>query len=149
MKSFVAIIALLLASCATTTSVVLLDPSKQYAPTTSVEILLRPPQRPYVEIAKLQSNGLIGEPEPHVLEDARARAQEIGADAIIVLETTGVYQPPVIVYDPWPPYLPWYHDRWRGYRYWDYPPPYPYPFEPQTLPGGIAYTVRSLAIKYR
>lgn len=144
------VIALFLAGCAPTTSIVMLDPTKQYAPTKSVEILLKAPQRPYVEIAKLESRGVIGEPEPSVLEDARTRAQEIGADAIIVLESTSVYQPPVIIHDPWPPYLPWYHDRWRGYRYWYYPPPYyPYPFEPTTLPGGYEHTVRTVAIKYR
>ena len=63
-------------------------------------------------------------------------------------ETSSVYQPPLIVYDPWPPALPWYHDRWHGYRYWYYPPPFPYP-DVTTFPGGTAYTVRSIAIKYR
>lgn len=148
MKALIAIVALLLAGCAATTSVVMLDQSKQYAPSASVEILLKAPQRPYIEIAMLESNGVVGEPEPALLEDARKRAQEIGADAIIVVETSSVYQPPVIFYDPWPPYLPWYHDRWHGYRYWYYPPPFAYP-EVTSLPGGNAYTVRSIAIKYR
>ena len=148
MKTLIAIVALLLSGCAATTSVVLLDQSKQYAPSAAVEILLRAPERPYIEIAKLESNGFIGEPEPELLEDARKRAQEIGADAIIVVQSSSVYQPPVIIYDPWPPYLPWYHDRWRGYRYWYYPPPFPYP-EVTTFAGGNVYTVRSIAIKYR
>ena len=149
MKALIAVVGLLLAGCAATTSVVLLDPSKQYAPSASVEILLKAPQRDYIEIAKLESSGLIGEPEPKVLEDARLRAQEIGADAIIVVESTSVLQPPVIIQEPWPPYLPWYHDRWRGYTYWYYPPPFLYPFATTALPGGNVHTVRSIAIKYR
>ena len=149
MKALIAVIALSLAGCAATTSVVLLDPSKRYAPSESVQILLKAPQRDYVEIAKLESTGLIGEPEPKVLEDARMRAQEIGADAIIVIESSSVYQPPMLIQEPWPPYLPWYYDRWHGYSYWYYPPPFAYPFATTTLPGGTVYTVRSIAIKYR
>ena len=148
-KPLIAIVVLLVAGCAATTSLVLLDPSKQYSPSPSVEILLKAPQRAYVEIAKLESRGMAGEPETALLEDARVRAREIGADAIIVIDSSSVYQPPVIIHDPWPPYLPWYHDRWRGYRYWYYPPPFPYPLEASILPGGNAYTVRSIAIKYR
>jgi len=149
MRLSLASLVFLLSGCAATTSLVLLDPAKRYPASTSVEILLKPPERPYIEIAKLESQGLIGEPEPPLLEDARAKAAEIGADAIIVVETSSVYQPPVIVHEPWPPFLPWYYDRWHGYRYWYMPPPYSYPLEPLTLPGGNTYTVRSIAIKYR
>ena len=148
MRRFIACLALVLAGCAPTTSIVLLDPGKTYAPTQLVQILLKPPTAPYIEIAKLESKGLIGEPEPAVFEDARKRAGEIGADAIIVVETTSVYQPPIVVYDPWPPYLPWSQDRWHGYRFWFYPVPFPYGLEPHTLPGGNVYTVRSIAIKF-
>ena len=93
---------LLLSACATTTSVVLLDPTKQYSPTQSVEILLKPPSKPYVEIAKLEAKGSAGQPETELLEDLREKARQIGADAIIVVDTSSVYHPPVIVYDPWP-----------------------------------------------
>ena len=154
MRSLIVLLSLLAASCATTTSVVMLDPAKQYAPTASVVILLKPPDKPYVEIAKLESRGVPGEPETSVLEDARERARQLGADAIIVQESGAVYQPPVVMYDPWPPYLPWHHDRWYGYPYWHgYPSwhyPSPFMFGPQThaLPGGYAYTVRSIAIKF-
>jgi hypothetical protein len=144
---FIAFI-VLVAGCSTMTSVVVLDPAKQYRPTQKVAILLKPPATAYVEIAKLVSTGLPGEPETVLLEDARKRAAEVGADAIIVVETTSVYRPPVIVYEPWPPYLPWYRDRWRGYRYWYHPPPFPYFPEVTTFPGGNAYTVRAVAIKY-
>ncbi|RPI46244.1 MAG: hypothetical protein EHM59_07970 [Betaproteobacteria bacterium] len=152
MRRLIVCLALVLAGCAPTTSVVLLDPTQKYPPTQSVQILLKPPSAPYIEIAKLESKGAIGEPEPAVFEDARERARELGADAIIVVESTQHYEPPVIVYDPWPPYLPWYHDRWHGYRFWDYPAPFPYAYYwpvPHTFPGGNVYTVRSIAIKYR
>lgn len=136
-----------LAACATTTSVVMLDPAKKFPPTESVQILLKPPERPYVEIAKLESRGVAGEPETSVLEDARERARQLGADAIIVQESASVYHPPVVMYDPWPPYLPWYYDRWYGYPYW-YPSPFMYGPSAYTVPGGRAYTVRSIAIKF-
>jgi hypothetical protein len=149
MRIAVVLSSLLLAACATTTSVVMLDPGKKFAPTASVQILLKPPQRPYVEIAKLESRGIPGEPETSVLEDARERARQIGADAIIVEESAGIYHPPVVMYDPWPPYLPWYYDRWRGgYPYWYYPSPFMFGPAVHTLPGGWAYTVRSIAIKF-
>jgi len=149
MRALLAALLSLLAGCAAMTSVVLLDPTMLYPPTQSVRILLKPPLEPYVEIAKLESRGLPGEPETALLEDARARAGEVGADAIIVIETSSVYQPPIVVYDPWPPYLPWYRDRWRGYSYWYFPPPFPYLPEPMTFPGGNAYTVRTIAIKFK
>ena len=146
-------VAVLLAACGTTTSVVKLDPAQQYAPTENVQILLKPPDKPYLEIAKLESRGVVGEPEPQVLEDARERARELGADALIVLDVDRNYHPPVVTFDytPWPPYLPWYVDRWYGYGYshWPYSPYTAFGWQPRTIPGGHAYTVRSLAIRYR
>jgi hypothetical protein len=149
MRAPIIALLMLLTGCSTMTSVVLLDPKLQYPPTQSVQILLRPPSEAYIEIAKLESRGMPGEPETLLLEDARATAGKLGADAIILHETSSVYQPPILVYEPWPPYLPWYRDRWRGYSFWYYPPPYPYPPEPLTLPGGNVYTVRTIAIKFK
>jgi hypothetical protein len=143
----VLILTALLAACATTTSVVKLDPTKDYAPTAAVVILLKPPDKPYIEIAKLESRGVAGEPETSVLEDARERARQLGADAIIVQESAAVFQPPVVMYDPWPPYLPWYQDRWYGYP-WHFQSPFMFGPQAYTLPGGYAYTVRSIAIKF-
>jgi hypothetical protein len=144
----IALLVLLLAGCATTTSVVLLDPAKKYPPTEAVQVLLKPPARSYVEIAKLESKGVVGEPEPAVIEDARTRAAALGADAIIIVDAIRDYQPPVVMYEPWPPYLPWYHDRWRAYPFGFYSPPFQYVPQVHTLPGGNVYTVRSLAIKF-
>lgn len=148
MRPLIACLVLLLAGCASTTSVVLLDPAKQYAPTPAARIYLKPPEQPYVEIAKLESKGLPGEPETDVLEDARTRAQALGAHAVIVQETTSYYQPPIVVDDPWPPQLPWYYDRWYGYRYWFRPQFYPYYPAERVLPGGLVYVIRSVAIRF-
>lgn len=148
MRALVTSLALLLAGCASTTSVVLLDPARQYAPTTSARIFLQPPAQPYVEIAKLESKGLPGQPETEVLEDARTRAQALGAHGVVVQETSSYYQPPVVFEDPWPPQFPWYYDRWYGPRYLFHPRLYPfYPAE-QVLPGGLVYVVRSVAIRF-
>ena len=153
MRALIALTALLFGACAATTSVVVLDPAKQYAPTASVQILMKPPDKPYVEIAKLESRGAPGEPETSLLEDARTRAQQLGADAIIVHESARIYHPPIVLYDPWPAYSPWYYEGWHGYPFWHYPSwRYPSPFlfgpQPYALPGGNAYTVRSVAIKF-
>lgn len=139
---------LLLAGCTTMTSVVVLDVTKKYPPAANVAILLKPPATPYVEIAKLESQGLPGEPETVLLEDARKRAAEIGADAIIVVESISIYKPPIVMYDPWPPYLPWYRDRWRSYPFGYYMVPPLHALDTLTFPGGHAYTVRSVAIRY-
>jgi hypothetical protein len=140
--------ALLLAGCASTTSVVLLDPARRYAPTAAARIFFKPPTQPHVEIARLESRALPGEPETEVLEDARTRAQGLGAHAIVVLETTRHYQPPVVLEDPWPPQVPWHYDRWYGYRYLFHPPPWPYIPAERVLPGGHVYVIRSMAIRF-
>lgn len=140
---------LLCAGCATTTSVVVLDPAERHAPTADVRILLEPPDRPHRVIAKLESRGEPGEPHTRVLEHARQRAATLGAHAIVVVETQSRYVPPVVIQDPWPPQWSWYHDRHFGYRYWFRPPPYhPFAMPDRVLPGGEAYVVRSVAIRF-
>jgi len=151
--SFIALVcALALAGCATvTTHVVVLDPAARYEPTKSVQVLLRPPERPHVEIAKIESKGAIGEVEAVLIEDAREKAKALGADAIVTLETISEWHPPTEVLDPWPwpPYLPWYRDRWYGTPFWGwYGPPSPYP-ETRVIPGGTVLTLRALAIKFK
>jgi len=148
MRALMVCFALLLAGCASTTSVVLLDPAKQYAPAVATRIFLKPPAEPYVEIAKLESKGLPGQPETEVLEDARKRAQALGAQAVLVQDTSSFYQPPVVFEEPWPARYPWYYDRWYGYRYLFHPPPYPFYSAEHVLPGGLVYVVRSVAIRF-
>jgi hypothetical protein len=154
MRTLLATLACLLAlgGCASvTTHVVVLDPTARYEPTKDVLVLLRPPERPYVEIAKLESKGIIGEVEAVLIEDARDKAKALGADAIITLETLSEWHPPVSVWDPWPLELPWYRDRWARQRFWySYGPPFPYMYpEYRVLPGGNTLTLRALAIRFK
>lgn len=71
-----------------------------YPPTTNIDIYqTNKPDKPYIEIAKIETNGN--------LEKLKNKARELGADAIIMLEETteraagsfgsvvsGVYMPP-------------------------------------------------------
>jgi hypothetical protein len=54
----------------------------------------------------------------------------------------------VIIADPWPPQLPWYYDRWYGYRHWFHPAPFHYFPTEHVLPGGYVHVVRSVAIRF-
>ena len=134
--------ALLLTSCATvSTRVVELKPSQQFAPTQSVEILLQKPDRPYIEIALLESRGAS---EAELLNDAREKAKALGADAILKQESELIQHPPVAVYDPW--YDPFYFG-WHRYRPF---PHYAAPWGPyRVIGGGHTYVLKALAIKYR
>ena len=140
-----------LAGCASVaTQVTLLDPARQYAPTQNVAILFDFPPQPYVKIALIEAQGTVGGSESELLEDARKKAQALGADAVVRLEVISVYQPPVRVYDPW------YGDPfyWR-YRY-PYRSPYLYPYaygpypygEYRWIGGGNVQTLKAVAIKY-
>jgi hypothetical protein len=120
--------------------VVELDPGKKYPPTQRVEVLLQKPTRPYVEIALLESSG---GSEADMLNDAREKARELGADAVLRLDSERVYNPPMAVYDPW--YDPYY---WGYYRSPFYPPPY-HPWGAYQVVGGyFSYTMKSVAIKF-
>lgn len=140
--SGIALAALFLSACATvSTDVVPLSPGLKFTPTPSVDILFEKPRRPYREIALLESRGMVGDGEAQLWQDAREKAQALGADALIRLEVYRTVVPPVAVYDPFltPYYSPFY------------PSPYffAYPFpEYRVIPGGVAYTLKSIAIKY-
>lgn len=142
---FVAVIGVFLNSgCATvSTQVVRLDPSLRFAPSERVEILLEKPRRPYTEIALLESRGIAGGGEAELLEAAREKARELGADAVVRLEVDKTVQPPVAVYEPI--FSPFYYP----YPFYRYPYVYP-PFygEYRLIGGGTVYTLRALAIKY-
>lgn len=129
------------------THVALLEPGIAYAATDSVQVLLRPPERKYREIAKLESQGAVGEPETALIEDLREKARRIGAHAVILEDTTVDRRPPVVLWDPWPPPPMWYPYRWYGRGFWHDPYLFPYD-QPRILPGGNAYTVRAIAIRY-
>jgi hypothetical protein len=140
--------ALALGACATTTRVVQLNPGQTFAPTTSVEVLLQKPQRAYVEIALLESEG---SSEADLLNDAREKAKALGADAIVRQDLERVYHEPVAVYDPFYDPLYYGHYRWRPYPFYGSPwgpawGPYPYPY--RVVGGGYTYVLKALAIKY-
>ena len=137
-------VTLLLAACVTvSTHVVQLDPARTYPPTQNVEVLLEKPQRPFVEIALLESRGAVGTTEAELLNDARDKAKSVGADAIVRVEAQSVYHPPVAVYDPW--YDPFY---WHGHRY-RMLPPFPHAWGAyRVVEGGYSVNLKALAIKY-
>ncbi|MGZ8196843.1 MAG: hypothetical protein ACXWVP_00705 [Burkholderiales bacterium] len=132
---------LALAGCATvTTHIVELNPARKYPPTTQVEVLLQKPDRPYIEIALIESSGAS---EAEMLNDAREKARQLGADAIVRTETLSEFHPPVAVYDPW--YDPLY-SRWPPYRMM---PLYPHPWGSYRVLGGYyTYVLKAVAIKY-
>ena len=69
----------------------------------------------------------------------RCRDQEI--EGLIRLEVERTYHPPVVYYDPFlSPYYPWFYPHAHFY-----PGPFP---EYRIIPGGIEYTLKTLAIKY-
>ena len=133
--------ALMLCACATVqTRVVTLNPAVKLPPTQNVEVLLQKPTRAHAEIALLESRG---DSEAQLLNDAREKARELGADAIVKVETERIYHEPVAVYDPW--YDPFY---WGYYRYRPFPA-FPAPWGPyRVVGGGYSYVLKTLAIKY-
>ena len=149
----ITLVAAAVVGCASVdTRVTVLDPAQQYAPSQNAVILLDYPSQPYVRIALIESQGTIGGSETELLEDARRKAQALGADAIVRLEVISTYQPPLQVYDPW--YGKPFYPRYRyGYAYW---PPYmgPYPHGPYAysdyrwVGGGNWQMLKAVAIKY-
>jgi hypothetical protein len=139
---FAAVTAFLVAGCATvSTDVVPLGSGPPLAPSQSVEILLEKPQRPYREIALLESRGMVSDSEAALWQDAREKAQMLGADALIRLEVDKTVQPPTVIYDPFfsPFYSPYYmHDYFFS----------PYFAQYHVIPGGTVYTLKTIAIKY-
>jgi hypothetical protein len=136
-----AIAVLALTACATSTRVVELHPAQKYPPSKHVDVFLQKPDRPHVEIALIESRG---ESEAAMLNDAREKAREIGADAIVRTHTHTEYHPPYAVYDPW--YDPWF---W-GYRYRAWSPFYPYPWygSYRVVGGYYSFLMKTVAIKY-
>src|SRR6188474_3253425 len=116
-----ALAAAALAGCASvTTEITVLDPAHKFAPTEYVMLLLDYPPKPYVKIALIEAQGIVGGSEAALLEEARKRGAALGADAIVREEVTAFYQPPVLVYDP--AYANMFYPRYRyPYRSFYYP----------------------------
>jgi len=65
-------------------SAVMLDGSPQYAPSSKVEVFFDPPNRPYKKIALIEGSGGLNVSHVRVIEDMKRKAQDLGADAIII-----------------------------------------------------------------
>ncbi len=146
-----ALLAAALAGCASVeTQVTLFDPAQKFAPTEHVVILLDYPAQPHAKVALIEARGSVGGSEAALFEEARKRAQTMGADALVRLEVDAVYQPPVLVYDP--AYSNMFYSRYRyPYRSFYYPPyafsPFPYD-NYRWVGGGNVQTLKAVAIKY-
>ena len=119
--SILAIVSLFILSC-TSAGVILLDPSKSYPPTTNVELLLIEPTRPYEIIAIIEAEGVYGISTTQMMEKAREKAREIGANALFVADNQEKYNPPQQV------------TNFDG--------------TPLTIPGGYTTQIKILAIRY-
>jgi hypothetical protein len=139
------------AGCASvSTEITVLDPAQKFAPTEHVGILFEYPPQPFVKIALIEAQGSVGGSESELFDDARKRARALGADAVVQLEITAVYVPPVPVYDP--TYANMFYPRYRYYPYRSFYPPYwyssfPYDGYRWTL-GGEVKTLKAMAIRY-
>ena len=152
-KSFPLILALTataFAGCASvTTEITVLDPAHKFAPTEYVMLLLDYPPKPYVKIALIEAQGIVGGSEAALLEEARKRGAALGADAIVRQEVTAFYQPPVLVYDP--AYANMFYPRYRyPYRSFYYPYAYaPFPYDGyRWIGGGEVQTLKAVAIRF-
>jgi hypothetical protein len=149
-----ALTATALAGCASvTTEITVLDPAHKFAPTEYVMLLLDYPPKPYVKIALIEAQGIVGGTEAALLEEARKRGAALGADAIVRQEVTAFYQPPVLVYDP--AYANMFYPRYRyPYRSFYYPYAYPYAYAPfpydgyRWVGGGEVQTLKAVAIRF-
>jgi hypothetical protein len=134
----------LLAGCASvSTQVVRLDPAAHYAPTKNVRILLDEPKQPYRKIAIIDARGSIGGSEAELLEEARNKAKTLGADAIVRLAGSTLYEPPIAIYDPW--FDPFYYRMAYYQPFWWYPSYYG---EYRLVGGGYYHTLKALAIRF-
>ena len=100
------VFALALAGCAAPQPDVVRAPgSAIYPPTQFVELLEQPPSRAYAEIGTIDAPGEPGALRSQVLAQIRTRAQQMGADAVILTDlsrttppaqrlnpTTGMYE---------------------------------------------------------
>jgi len=140
-----------LAGCASVeTRVTVLDPAQQYAPTQNVAVLLDLPPQPHSKIALIEARGMVGGGEAELFEEARKKAQALGADAIVRLEVISIYQPPVRVYDPWfgNPFYSRYRYPYRPFGYYPFAyGPFPYS-EYRWVAGGEVKTLKAVAIRY-
>ena len=90
---------LLVTSCSTPrTTSVMLGSSTTYSPTSNIEILMKPPSKPYIEMALLESPE--GFNVPDLLIEMKEKAKQLGADAILYINESIRQHPPSTTYMP-------------------------------------------------
>jgi len=111
--------------CSVNTKAVMVEGNKHYQPTNNTQILTQYPERPYKQIAILESRGWDRNVSyPALLEDMRQKGMRLGADAIIPVQEKNDQTPQGFMYNPW---LGGYH----------------------TLGGNSIPILRGVAIKYQ
>ena len=115
-------VTVILTGCAAT-SAVMLEGGATYPPTQNVQIITQTPNRPFKEIAILETRGPVNSPMPSLLENMKQKAAAIGADAVIPAEDLSMNQQQGLMYNPW----------LGGY---------------QTIGGGTLPILRGVAIKF-
>jgi len=98
------VISLVIALCACAcvkTDATLVDPSARFAPTSSVELVLSEPTRPYSVIGMVDAQGAVGTTDAQLIEALREKAREIGANGIYVLGRTDQPQQQQLMFNPW------------------------------------------------
>ena len=86
-------------SCSTPrTTAVMLGNSTTYSPTNNIEILMKPPQKPYIEIELLENPQ--GFNVPDLLIEMKEKAKQLGADAILYINESIRHHPPSTTYIP-------------------------------------------------
>lgn len=74
-----------LGACGTTVSTLQLRPiSSPPRPPLSVELLMRPPARPYVDLARLEAHDGMVPSTSYMMAKLRDRGAQLGCDAIII-----------------------------------------------------------------
>jgi hypothetical protein len=109
-RSALLVLFLLLTGCATPEAEIL-SKVESYPPTSSVEVLLDRPTRPYKTIAIL--GDIYGGTHEEVNARLSRKAQEIGADAIIIVGVRDKTTTDWLLYEPF--YYP-YGGYWPHYR---------------------------------
>lgn len=86
----------LLASGCVNTDVVMIDPSKSYAPTYGAQLIFEDPSQPHEVIAIIEGNGGIFNNQSDVLKKIQKKAADIGAHAVVPITSESEYVPPTV-----------------------------------------------------
>ena len=79
----------------------LVDPNAKLAPTSSVELVLSEPSRPYSVIGMVEAHGPVGTTDADLIDALREKAREIGANGIYVVGRADQQQQQQLMFNPW------------------------------------------------